>query len=157
MSGVSTPTAAGERRTEVADVRRRLRAAGTAGALDRLLAVSDSDPLLLCELAFTALGLDESTRDRLLAEILRQPPPRTPEPAPTLAPTLTPRQQEILELLGDGLTVQAIARRLSLSPRTVGKHLELLYRRLGTSDRLMTVIHAQRHGLIGSRIGGAPR
>lgn len=152
MSGLSTPTAAGERRTEVADVRRRLRAAGTTGALDRLMAVSERDPLLLCEVAFTALGLDESTRDRLLAEILRQPP-RTPEPTPTL----TPRQQEILELLGDGLTVQAIARRLSLSPRTVGKHLELLYRRLGTSDRLMTVIHAQRHGLIDSLAGGVPR
>lgn len=141
LSGLSTP----------ADVRRRLGSAGTTGALDRLLAFSDGDPVLLCELAFTALGLDEPTRDRLLAEALRRSRVRAG------APALTPRQQEILELLGDGLTVRAIARRLSLSPRTVGKHLELLYRRLGTSDRLMTVIHAQRHGLIGSLAGGATR
>ncbi|GAB3430882.1 helix-turn-helix transcriptional regulator [Actinophytocola sediminis] len=137
MSGPSTPVAT------VADVRRRLRAADTAGAVDRLVAFSDGDPVLLCALAFTALGLDEPTRDRLLIEALAQPRPPS-------GPALTPRQQQILELLGDGLTVVAIARRLRLSPRTVGKHLELLYRRLGTSDRLMTVIHAQRHGLLGA-------
>ncbi|OLF09162.1 hypothetical protein BLA60_21565 [Actinophytocola xinjiangensis] len=125
----------------VADVRRRLAAAGT-GAVDRLVALSDGDPVLACALAFTALGLDEPTGDRLLAEVLRRPEP------PDAAPALTPRQREILALLADGLTVTAIARRLCLSPRTIGKHLELLYRRLGTSDRLTTVIHAQRHGLL---------
>jgi DNA-binding NarL/FixJ family response regulator len=61
---------------------------------------------------------------------------------------LTERQQEVLELLSDGLTMQAIAHRLGLSPRTVGKHLERVYRRLGTSDRLMTVMRAQRDGLL---------
>jgi len=63
-------------------------------------------------------------------------------------PDLTRRQREVLELLSDGLTAQAIARRLCLSPRTVGKHLERVYRRLGTSDRLMTVIRAQQYGLL---------
>jgi DNA-binding NarL/FixJ family response regulator len=62
---------------------------------------------------------------------------------------LTGRQRQVLALLGDGLTVQAIARRLCLSPRTVGKHLERMYRRLGTSDRLSTVLQAQRFGLLG--------
>jgi DNA-binding CsgD family transcriptional regulator len=61
---------------------------------------------------------------------------------------LTARQQQVLALLSDGLTVEAIARRLSLSPRTVGKHLERMYRRLGTSDRLSAVLRAKRIGLL---------
>ncbi|HZN73958.1 MAG TPA: LuxR C-terminal-related transcriptional regulator [Micromonosporaceae bacterium] len=73
-------------------------------------------------------------------------------PAPTgkrdAPPPLTQRQREVLELLSGGLTVQAIARQLYLSPRTVGKHLERIYRRLGTSDRLTTVIRAQRCGIL---------
>lgn len=68
---------------------------------------------------------------------------------------LTQRQREVLELLSDGLTVQAIARRLCLSPRTVGKHLERVYRRLGTSDRLTTVLRAQHYGLLAKRVRSA--
>ena len=67
---------------------------------------------------------------------------------PGRAVGLTLREQQILVLLGDGLTAQAIARRLSLSPRTVAKHQERMYRKFGTSDRLTTVLHAQRLGLL---------
>ncbi|GAA1738398.1 helix-turn-helix transcriptional regulator [Luedemannella helvata] len=77
-------------------------------------------------------------------------------PGTRVCPGLTPRQRQVLTLLGDGLTVDAIARRLYLSPRTVGKHLERVYRRLGTSDRLTTVLQAKRLGLLGPADGGEP-
>jgi DNA-binding NarL/FixJ family response regulator len=80
---------------------------------------------------------------------LGQRSPSEPDPV-----GLTQRQHQILSLLGDGLTVQAIARRLCLSPRTVGKHLERMYRRFGTSDRLTTVLRAQRFGLLPASSGG---
>jgi DNA-binding CsgD family transcriptional regulator len=67
---------------------------------------------------------------------------------PTRTVGLTQRERQILVLLGDGLTAQAIARRLSLSPRTVAKHQERMYRKFGTSDRLTTVLQAQRLGLL---------
>lgn len=70
-----------------------------------------------------------------------------PPPAGTPAVRLTPREQEILVLLAEGLTARAMARRLGLSPRTVNKHQENLYRKLGTSDRLSTVLSGQRLGL----------
>ena len=60
---------------------------------------------------------------------------------------LTPREQDILGLLCEGLTAVAMARRLGLSPRTVTKHQQRLYRKLGTSDRLATVLRAQRLGM----------
>ncbi|HVK26501.1 MAG TPA: LuxR C-terminal-related transcriptional regulator [Actinokineospora sp.] len=60
----------------------------------------------------------------------------------------TRRERVVLKLLADGLTAAAIARRLGISPRTVHHHLESLYRKLGTNDRLTTVRHAESIGLL---------
>ncbi|MEW9550580.1 response regulator transcription factor [Nonomuraea sp. NPDC050783] len=62
--------------------------------------------------------------------------------------TLTPRERDVLRLLGEGLSPAAIARRLGLSPRTVTKHQERLYRKLGISDRVNAVLAAQRLGIV---------
>lgn len=61
---------------------------------------------------------------------------------------LTEREFAVLTLLGEGLTAQAIAHRLTASPRTVQKHLEHLYRKLGVRDRLMAVQRARDAGLL---------
>jgi DNA-binding NarL/FixJ family response regulator len=51
-------------------------------------------------------------------------------------------------MLSEGLPAAAMARRLGISVRTVHKHLENLYRKLGTADRLGAVLRAQRAGLL---------
>ncbi|WP_246078594.1 helix-turn-helix transcriptional regulator [Modestobacter excelsi] len=61
---------------------------------------------------------------------------------------LTERELAVLALLGDGLTAVAMARRLRTSPRTVHKHLERLYRKLGVRDRLMAVQRAREAGIL---------
>jgi DNA-binding NarL/FixJ family response regulator len=61
---------------------------------------------------------------------------------------LTHREHQVLAMLGDGLPAQAIARTLNLSPRTIAKYQERIYRKLGTSDRLTTVLRAQSLGLL---------
>ncbi|WP_335755392.1 response regulator transcription factor [Streptomyces fodineus] len=58
----------------------------------------------------------------------------------------TPRETTVLLLLTDALTADAIARRLGISVRTVHKHVENIYRKLGTHDRLGTVLRAQQLG-----------
>lgn len=63
---------------------------------------------------------------------------------------LTPRETTVLLLLADALTADAIGRRLGISARTVHKHVENIYRKLGTRDRVGTVLHAQRLGLLPS-------
>ena len=68
-----------------------------------------------------------------------------PEPVPC---RLTPREQVILAALARGCTAQGIAARLGISPRTVHKHLEHLYRKLGVRDRLMAVQRARDAGLL---------
>jgi DNA-binding CsgD family transcriptional regulator len=50
-------------------------------------------------------------------------------------PSLTDRERAILQLLRRGDTADQIGRRLDISPRTVHKHVEHLYRKLDVHDR----------------------
>lgn len=61
---------------------------------------------------------------------------------------LTTRELEVLELLAQGLLATSIAARLSLSPRTVHKHLGNIYDKLGVHDRLVAVSLARGRGLV---------
>ncbi len=64
---------------------------------------------------------------------------------------LTDRELAVLDLLAGGLITTAIARRLGISPRTVGKHLEQAYRKLGANDRVSAVLRAHSLGLVPSQ------
>jgi DNA-binding NarL/FixJ family response regulator len=48
---------------------------------------------------------------------------------------LTQRENDVLGLLSDGLTNPEIAAALHLSPRTVGTHLSVIFRKLGVRNR----------------------
>jgi DNA-binding CsgD family transcriptional regulator len=52
---------------------------------------------------------------------------------------LTDREIQILRLVAAGGTNVAIGRRLEVSPRTIAKHLEHIYRKLGVSSRAAAV------------------
>ena len=60
---------------------------------------------------------------------------------------LTPRELSVLALLAEGLPTQIIAHRLGCSPRTIYKHLERTYRKLGVSDRINALRIAQQWNL----------
>lgn len=61
---------------------------------------------------------------------------------------LTGREMAVVQLLAEGHTAMAIARRLGSSPRTVHKHLEHIYRKLGVRDRLTAVRSPQLRELL---------
>lgn len=67
---------------------------------------------------------------------------------PDLKLTLTARELAVLDLLPSGLIAGAIARQLGISPRTVSKHIESIYRKLNSHDRTTAVLRAQAHGLL---------
>jgi DNA-binding CsgD family transcriptional regulator len=64
--------------------------------------------------------------------------------------SLTDRELAILRLVAAGRTNSAIARELQLSPRTVAKHLEHVYRKLGVSSRAAAVSRMATGGPAGS-------
>ena len=61
---------------------------------------------------------------------------------------LTFRELAILDLIAEGLIATAIAHRLGISPRTVSRHVESIYRKLGTHDRTSAVLRGQSLGLL---------
>jgi DNA-binding NarL/FixJ family response regulator len=61
---------------------------------------------------------------------------------------LTPREVEILRLLARGLLNKEIARRLGITPKTVGNHIEHIYAKIGVSSRAAAGLFATEHGLL---------
>jgi DNA-binding NarL/FixJ family response regulator len=70
-----------------------------------------------------------------------------PDP-PSLGPALTPREQDVLSLLSDGLSNAQIGDRLFLSPRTVEKYVSSLLRKTDTNNRAELLRFALSHHLV---------
>lgn len=66
----------------------------------------------------------------------------------SVAPDLTPRQEEVLGLLAQGLDTREIAERLGIAVETARNHIRAVLRRLGVHSRLEAVIVARNHGLV---------
>lgn len=69
---------------------------------------------------------------------------------------LTGREVAVLTLVAQNLTAVAIAHRLGISARTVQKHLEHVYAKLGVADRVTAVFVARRTGILGAETDGQP-
>jgi DNA-binding CsgD family transcriptional regulator len=77
--------------------------------------------------------------------------PRIPTPVTTSSVSragLTPREREVLTALETGRTAYAISALIGCSERTVHRHLQSIYRKLGTHDRRVTVRRARELHLI---------
>jgi DNA-binding CsgD family transcriptional regulator len=71
-------------------------------------------------------------------------------PAAELIEPLTVREQEVLGLIVDGLSNQAIADRLLLSLGTVKAYTSVIYGKLGVNSRTQAVAQARRLNLLDS-------
>lgn len=65
--------------------------------------------------------------------------------AATPARELSPREREVLVLLGEGLANKQIARRLGITERTVKAHLTSIFQQLGVTDRTQAALWAREH------------
>ncbi|MFI2433038.1 AAA family ATPase [Streptomyces sp. NPDC018693] len=83
--------------------------------------------------AVLLVALADRQRPETLAES-QGPGEEVSGPAAALA-QLTAREREIAELVAEGLTNQAVASRLCLSPRTVESHVARVYRKTGVPSR----------------------
>lgn len=63
---------------------------------------------------------------------------------------LTPREVAVMALVAEGITAAAAAHQLAIAERTVHKHLERIYKKLGVCDRVSAVRRAHRLGLLPS-------
>ena len=61
---------------------------------------------------------------------------------------LTPREREVLVLLGEGLSNRELAEALFVSEKTIKTHVSSILTKLRLSDRTQAALFAVRHGLI---------
>jgi DNA-binding NarL/FixJ family response regulator len=72
--------------------------------------------------------------------------PRPPSPSQSF-PDLTEREREVLALIAQGYTNQAIAEQLVISPKTVRNHISSIFSKLQVTSRLEAILRAKDAGM----------
>ncbi|GGV31182.1 response regulator [Streptomyces spectabilis] len=116
-----------------------------AGAAGYVLKRIDGSDLVhaVRTVAGGASMLDPRATARVMAR-LRDP---RPEPEPALCPgleRLSPRETEILALIGEGLTNRQIADRLFLAEKTIKNRVSAILTKLGVGRRVQAAVIAER-------------
>jgi DNA-binding NarL/FixJ family response regulator len=119
----------------------RIVAALDAGAVGYLLKDAEPEDIIraVCDAAAGGVPLSPKAARALL------PGNRSGSAS---AVTLTAREREVLSLVAMGLPNKSIARRLTISEKTVKAHLTRVFTVLGVSDRTSAALWAQRNGLV---------
>jgi DNA-binding NarL/FixJ family response regulator len=89
--------------------------------------------------------LDPAVTGRVLSAYRDGPAPALPGPKADL---LTPREREVLALIGQGLSNTEIAAELTLGEGTIKTHVGHIFAKLNLRDRAAAVVFAFDHGLV---------
>ena len=119
---------------------RGIKSSGVPGILLR----TSDDTVLVAALRAVASGLTVFAPS--LAALLFAPSNNGEEPYSS--EPLTPREQEVLQSLAQGLSNKLIARHLNISEHTVKFHVNAILSKLGAQSRTEAVVRATRAGLI---------
>ncbi|WP_066945567.1 response regulator [Streptomyces lushanensis] len=98
--------------------------------------------------------LDPATTTRLMSSLRGDD--TTEEREPDALSELSPREREILALIGEGLTNRQIGKRLYLSEKTVKNHISRLLAKLGVERRIQAAVLATQSGPYPTGRGGGP-
>ena len=107
-----------------------------AGAIGYLL--KDCDPQDVIDAVRAAARGDVPIDPRVARALLPAADPRPDE-------TLSPREEQVVRLLAQGLANKQIARSLGISERTVKVHVSSIFRRLGVADRTSAALWSRDH------------
>jgi DNA-binding NarL/FixJ family response regulator len=124
--------------TSFSDRERILRALD-AGAAGYLLKDAEPDEL---ERAIHAAARGDAPLDPKAARALL-----SARSGSSPADALSEREREVLLMVAEGLPNKLIARRLSISEKTVKAHLTSVFRTIGVTDRTQAALWAERNGL----------
>lgn len=120
-----------------------------SGASGYMVKESAASQLLrgLDTVAANELFLDSALSQEVVFKLLqnRQNPEASPEDTYS---SLTPREQEIMRMLAEGMSTKEIAGALFISPKTVENHRSNLMRKLGLQSTFELIRYAARLGLI---------
>jgi DNA-binding NarL/FixJ family response regulator len=114
-------------------------------------ALSGEAPAGLLPRSVSAAQLDAAAHAAAAGLLVRWPDAATTDgfgAARDDPPLLTPREAEILTLVGQGMSNKAVARALGISVHTVKFHMEALFDKLDATSRAEAVAKGLRGGVI---------
>jgi DNA-binding NarL/FixJ family response regulator len=116
-------------------------AAGACGFLTK-----DAAPAQLLDGIRRAAGGESPYSASVLTRLVNQAvATHTPATATEPAPQMTPREREVLALVGTGLSNQEIANRMNIGITTVKTHIARLMERTGSPNRVHLALLAIKH------------
>lgn len=121
----------------------RVFAAVKAGALGYLL--KDSSPQELLQAIRSVYQGQPSLAPNIAYKVIREL--SQPSSLPQTEEPLTEREVETLRLIAQGLSNEVIAQKLTISERTVGKHVSNILEKLHLANRTQAALYALRQGL----------
>jgi DNA-binding NarL/FixJ family response regulator len=92
--------------------------------------------------------LDPVAQARVVSALGAKAPMETTAERTDVPDNLTPREVEVLTLIGEGLSNQEIGEQLFLSSATVKTHINRIFAKTGVRDRAQAVRYAISHGLV---------
>ncbi len=95
-----------------------------------------------------AMSIESAIEYALSEEHTSAAMPEQPPPTPEHPGGLTSREVEVLKLVATGMTNAQVAKELFLSPRTVQRHLNSVYHKIGVSSRTAATRFALENGLL---------
>jgi DNA-binding NarL/FixJ family response regulator len=119
-------------------------AAMRAGARGYVLKGADQDDMLR---SIRAVARGEALYGPTIAARLMNFFAAPVQAPPQAFPELTAREVEILDLIAQGLDNPEIARRLSISSKTVRNHVSNIFNKLQVTDRVQAAIRAREAGM----------
>ncbi len=124
------------------DVMARAIQAGAVGYLVKDCSIDD----VVATVRSAASGesvLSPGLASSMLADVKKGPGRGNGEP-----PVISAREEEVLQLVADGLSLPEVAGALYISVKTVKNHLASIYAKLDARDRTQAVLRAVRMGII---------
>jgi DNA-binding NarL/FixJ family response regulator len=88
---------------------------------------------------------------KLMLAVAEKEEPRPRYAASQSEERLTEREQEVLQLIADGMNNREIAEKLVISEKTVKTHVSNILSKLHLDDRTQAAIYALRHGLVADK------
>jgi DNA-binding NarL/FixJ family response regulator len=85
---------------------------------------------------------------RAVLSLVRGAPAPAPRPATSGESDLSPREREVVQQLGRGLTYEQVAITLGVSINTVRTHVRTVYEKLGAASKTEAVMLALQRGLV---------
>jgi DNA-binding NarL/FixJ family response regulator len=104
-------------------------------------------PVAIRKVINGGLWFEQATAERMLDELLIKRN-KTQKPEERKIAAITTREQDVIDLICQGLKNREVSERLHISEITVSHHLTSIFRKLEVDDRISLILYSHRNRLV---------